>query len=399
MPVHEQGKNKWRIVISNGFNQLTGERIRITKTVYAENKTEAEKLEKIMAAEIVKKHSIAPSKMTLQEFFDYWLTNYAYPTLENKTITSYKGLFYRVGLALGHKPIDKIESKHILLFFQILRTCPRLDKKEGTLSGATLKKTYALLHTLFHKAEKWNFIITNPMDSVDPPKYRYRNKKTILNKQEIGEFLLALNDVEMKYRIWCEMAILGGFRREEIYGLQWKHISFKRNTITVEQACSYTKEKGTHIKSTKNTASERLVSVSDNFIRQLKEYYSFQNKKRQMVANKWEGGECIEEDYVFNTWNGRMCHPDTISKWLRKFRQAHNFPDITPHSFRHMTATYLINAGVDLVTVAGKLGHADSTTTQVVYAHLLKKSEQETANVMGRIVSESVAEAKEAAKK
>ncbi len=46
-----------------------------------------------------------------------------------------------------------------------------------------------------------------------------------------------------------------------------------------------------------------------------------------------------------------------------------------PHSFRHMTATYLITGGVDLRTVAGKLGHANSTTTQLIYSHLVKSAE------------------------
>ena len=80
-----------------------------------------------MRAEIVKKKKMVSTKMSLKDFFEYWLTNYAYPKLVNKTIVSYKGLFYRVELALGHKPIDKIEPRHILSFFRNLRTCPRLD--------------------------------------------------------------------------------------------------------------------------------------------------------------------------------------------------------------------------------------------------------------------------------
>ena len=53
-----------------------------------------------------------------------------------------------------------------------------------------------------------------------------------------------------------------------------------------------------------------------------------------------------------------------------------------------MAATYLINAGVDIRTVAGKLGHANSTTTQLVYSHLLRKAEFETASVMDYILKQ-----------
>ena len=67
-----------------------------------------------------------------------------------------------------------------------------------------------------------------------------------------------------------------------------------------------------------------------------------------------------------------------------------DLPHITPHSFRHMTATFLITASVDLTTAAGKLGQENSTTTQIIYSHLLDKSEKETANTMEAILSQSM---------
>lgn len=55
-----------------------------------------------------------------------------------------------------------------------------------------------------------------------------------------------------------------------------------------------------------------------------------------------------------------------------------------------MAATYLINARVDIRTVVGKLGHANSTTTQLVYSHLLRKAEFETANIIDNILKKSI---------
>jgi len=64
-----------------------------------------------------------------------------------------------------------------------------------------------------------------------------------------------------------------------------------------------------------------------------------------------------------------------------------------------MAATYLITAGVDLRTVAGKLGHANSTTTQLVYSHLIKSAEEETANKLETFMQQATAKAKENQKK
>lgn len=76
--------------------------------------------------------------------------------------------------------------------------------------------------------------------------------------------------------------------------------------------------------------------------------------------------------------------------WLKKFTKKHNLPAISPHSLRHMTATYLINAGVDLVTVAGVMGHINSTTTQTVYAHFLQKTQNKTVKIMDKILIDSI---------
>ncbi|WP_278933668.1 tyrosine-type recombinase/integrase, partial [Megamonas funiformis] len=93
---------------------------------------------------------------------------------------------------------------------------------------------------------------------------------------------------------------------------------------------------------------------------------------------------------IFTTFYGAISHPDSMNVWLRKFVKKNNLPHISPHSLRHMTATYLINAGVDLVTVAGVMGHANSTTTQVVYAHFLQKSQNKTVKIMDSILNESI---------
>jgi integrase len=84
---------------------------------------------------------------------------------------------------------------------------------------------------------------------------------------------------------------------------------------------------------------------------------------------------------------------------MKKFIANNDLPHLTPHGFRHMAATYLITSGVDLRTVAGKLGHANSNTTQLVYSHLLKSAEEETANKLETFLQQATDKAKSAQKK
>lgn len=58
-----------------------------------------------------------------------------------------------------------------------------------------------------------------------------------------------------------------------------------------------------------------------------------------------------------------------------------------------LTIERSVFACVDLRTVAGKLGHANSTTTQLVYSPLVKSAEKETADMMESFIQNSTEKA------
>ena len=82
-----------------------------------------------------------------------------------------------------------------------------------------------------------------------------------------------------------------------------------------------------------------------------------------------QGDRWINSGYIFTQDDGSRMHPDSITDWLGKFSKKHNLPHIHPHAFRHTAASTMIANGVDLVTTANELGHANATTTASIYAH------------------------------
>ncbi len=54
-------------------------------------------------------------------------------------------------------------------------------------------------------------------------------------------------------------------------------------------------------------------------------------------------------------------------------------PHRTVHSLRHANITMQIAAGVPLVTVAGRAGHARTSVTADIYSHFLKSSDKTAA--------------------
>ena len=52
---------------------------------------------------------------------------------------------------------------------------------------------------------------------------------------------------------------------------------------------------------------------------------------------------------------------------------------MTFHALRHTHASVLISAGLDVVTVSRRLGHASPALTLSVYSHLFKNNDDEVA--------------------
>lgn len=60
------------------------------------------------------------------------------------------------------------------------------------------------------------------------------------------------------------------------------------------------------------------------------------------------------------------------------------------HDLRHFTATQLLVAGIEPVTVAGRLGHSTPTLTVRTYAASLPERDRAGADLIGEIVASAL---------
>ncbi len=57
-------------------------------------------------------------------------------------------------------------------------------------------------------------------------------------------------------------------------------------------------------------------------------------------------------------------------------------PDIAFHALRHTHASQLIDAGVDVVTISERLGHASPNITLKIYAYLFRNRDSKAADAI-----------------
>ena len=109
----------------------------------------------------------------------------------------------------------------------------------------------------------------------------------------------------------------------------------------------------------------------------LKEFQAEQNVEIEKLGNKWE-----DNDRLFTKWDGKPMNPHTPYWWLKEFCTQHNFKFCDIHSFRHLNASLLINAGIDVTSVSAALGHSQTSTTLNIYSHYFQAAQAKTSEAI-----------------
>jgi len=215
------------------------------------------------------------------------------------------------------------------------------------------------------------------MKMVKPPKVT-RNVVPFYDDEQVFtliEHLDSLDESQFKYRVLTMLALFTGMRRGELMGLEWKDLDYENKTIIIRRSSQYLPGQGTFTKEPKNELSNRTVTIPVSIVELLKDYQLHQEKQSQQLANLWKFS-----DRLFTTWDGEPMRPDTVSSWFGKFLKKHDLPHVTFHGLRHTNVSLLIADGVDIRTIASRVGHSTPTTTLNLYSHILRKSEQMAAD-------------------
>jgi hypothetical protein len=91
------------------------------------------------------------------------------------------------------------------------------------------------------------------------------------------------------------------------------------------------------------------------------------------------GGDLQTSAFVFASsrpGSTEAYRPDTITENFERLRSRVGLERVSFHSLRHFHATQLIAGGIDVRTVAGRLGHASPAVTLGVYSAFLPARDQ-----------------------
>ena len=243
------------------------------------------------------------------------------------------------------------------------------------LSRKTILEHHRLISSILAQADKELLVPYNAAQKATPPKTKKPNQD-YYQPDEMRDILQALQDAPIKWKTITYLLIDTGCRRGEIAGLKWEKINFDTGVIVIDRALLYTPSKGVYEGTTK-TGNYRAMKLAPQSLEMLKQWKIEYDEMKKAHKTGWQ-----ETPYIFVKEDGSPIHPDSITDWLHRFSQQHpEIPHLHPHAFRHTAASTLIANGVDLVTTAAELGHANANTTAMIYAHQIALARATAADV------------------
>ncbi len=92
---------------------------------------------------------------------------------------------------------------------------------------------------------------------------------------------------------------------------------------------------------------------------------------RQRAERLAYAGDYRETGLVFTRSDGTGRHPSVVAHRFRTLIAEVGLPRCGFHDLRHLAASLLIAAGVDIAIVSKRLGHSTYTITADTYCHLI----------------------------
>ncbi|CAA9406121.1 MAG: hypothetical protein AVDCRST_MAG66-1739 [uncultured Pseudonocardia sp.] len=386
-----------RVRVYAGVDALSGRRNYLVETVPAGPKAaaEAEKVRRRLVNQVDEQRN-PRTKATVNQLMDRYLELL---DVEETTLERYEQTIrIHIRPLLGHLPVAKLDGETMDAHQAVLRRCrahcdgrPYIEHvKAGPhdctpscrphvcrpLATSTIRKVHFCLSGALARAVRWRWITVNPLDQAEPPRGSSSDPDPPTAVQAAAILNAAFTDVMWACLLW--LAMTTGARRGELCAARWDRLDLDRGVLTIRTSIA---QQGTRTweKDTK-THQQRRIALDDNTVSLLRAYRQHCDENAAAA-----GGTLVPGARLFSA---ALDH----STWLRPSSVSNRYArmcarlgwDMHLHQLRHYSATELIAAGVDVRTVAGRLGHGGGgSTTLRAYTAWVAEADQRAMKAPG----------------
>jgi len=196
--------------------------------------------------------------------------------------------------------------------------------------------------------------------------------------EQTGQFLDFVAEDRL-YPLWRLIAFRGT-RRGEACGVRWvDHSAAAQSLAIATQLVQDGWE--IHEGAPKTDSGIRLIALDDETHQVLLRHKASQEQEREAWGDGWQ-----DTGRIFTQEDGSLLHPGKVSDLFERLVAAAGLPPIRLHDLRHVSATLMLAAGVDIKVVSETLGHSDTRITRDIYQAVLDDLARDAAEKVVQLV-------------
>lgn len=365
----------WELRVDLGRDPITGRRKQLSRTFRGQARAADQALRDLVDQQ-------APSRSdgvgaTFGQLLDQWLEECERLELSPTTLRNYRAqVEHTIRPALGKVQLNRLAAKNLDALYGAM-------KVEGK-SAKTIRNHHAVISAALHQGVRWGWVRANVAETAKPPRVAHK-RVSVPSLDIVRDVIEAAERRDPRLAPLLMLAALTGMRRGELCALRWSDVDLGSASLEVTRSLVVVPN-GVAEKSTK-TDRARSVALDPVGVAVLS-----QHRERTTQWINEAGKEPVADAFVFSPHveGSTPFRPDNVTSFFIRVRNEVGAPYVRLHDLRHFTATQLIGAGVDVRTVAGRLGHSDPSVTLRVYSHALEERDRAAAAVMGGILDPNV---------
>lgn len=309
------------------------------------------------------------SDATMAQLLEKWMAHIEGDDRSPTTLREYRRLIdVRIVPAIGDVPILEVDPEHLDRWYR--------EMVKGGLAPTSTHRIHAIVRRSLNQAVKWGWLTSNPARQATPPSGRSK-RRVFPDIAVIVELIEKAVADDPGWGLFLRVAAVSGMRRGELVGLRWAAVSFDPPSLDVTAAV--VDVGGRLALKEPKWSSYRRVSIDAETARLFREHRARADVLADACATQVRRDGFV---WSLDPDGARPVRPEVVTaRWRRLSGGVCRL-----HDLRHFSASQLIAAGVDVRTVASRLGHANPSTTLKIYSHAFEARDQAAAATMGGLL-------------
>lgn len=375
--LREKSPGRWELRVPLSSERVTGARRQASETFRGTKREAQRELARLVAQ--ADAGGRAGGRITVAQLLDRWWEQKR-ERLSPTTAREYRRVIERrLKPALGRRALNKLTVVDLDDYYL------RLERHDG-LAPASVRQIHSILRGALGQAVKWGWLPSNPARDATLPRAN-RGRIAPPSAAKVRELLALAEAHSVEMGMFIRLAALLGARRGEVCGLRWEDIDEASATIKIRRSvvdvAGHVTVKGT------KTHADRVVAVDTGTLDLLRRHRSWMEERAHEARTR-----LVKDSYIVSEWpdGSKPMRPEKATNVFASLRGQVVLPTARLHDLRHFVATQMIAAGQDVVTVAGRLGHAQPSTTLNIYAAFVKERDREAATQLAALLAPPAAD-------